>query len=136
MNKDENAELQILEAVEQPDEDTIKMFVGQVPKAWSENQLRNLFEPYGRIHTLNILRDKVTSMSRGKSSLLELSFFYSFFIITSYTSSQSNLTLQEKFDSRSFYVCISFSIPFFFIIIITSNSFPSLSNKRQIKKIA
>lgn len=51
---------------EQPDADTIKMFVGQVPKAWDEMKLRTLFEQYGRVHTLNVLRDKVTMMSRGK----------------------------------------------------------------------
>lgn len=51
---------------EQPDPDTIKMFVGQVPKAWDEMKLRSLFEQYGRVHTLNVLRDKVTMMSRGK----------------------------------------------------------------------
>ncbi|XP_059220539.1 CUGBP Elav-like family member 2 isoform X4 [Stomoxys calcitrans] len=50
---------------EQPDPDTIKMFVGQVPKAWDEIKLRSLFEQYGRVHTLNVLRDKVTMMSRG-----------------------------------------------------------------------
>ncbi|XP_075153079.1 uncharacterized protein LOC142226767 isoform X2 [Haematobia irritans] len=50
---------------EQPDADTIKMFVGQVPKAWDEIKLRALFEQYGRVHTLNVLRDKVTMMSRG-----------------------------------------------------------------------
>ncbi|XP_058980754.1 CUGBP Elav-like family member 2 isoform X4 [Musca domestica] len=50
---------------DQPDPDTIKMFVGQVPKAWDETKLRGLFEQYGRVHTLNVLRDKVTMMSRG-----------------------------------------------------------------------
>ena len=53
-------------AKEQPDPDTIKMFVGQVPKSWDEPKLRGLFEQYGRVHTLNVLRDKVTMMSRGK----------------------------------------------------------------------
>ncbi|KAM7353091.1 bruno 2 isoform 2-T2 [Cochliomyia hominivorax] len=52
-------------AKEQPDPDTIKMFVGQVPKSWDEMKLRGLFEQYGRVHTLNVLRDKVTMMSRG-----------------------------------------------------------------------
>ncbi|KAI8118587.1 CUGBP Elav-like family member 1 [Lucilia cuprina] len=52
-------------AKDQPDADTIKMFVGQVPKSWDEIKLRGLFEQYGRVHTLNVLRDKVTMMSRG-----------------------------------------------------------------------
>ncbi|XP_054744725.1 CUGBP Elav-like family member 2 isoform X2 [Anastrepha obliqua] len=50
---------------DQPDPDNIKMFVGQIPKSWDEMQLRKMFEQYGRVHTLNILRDKVTSVSRG-----------------------------------------------------------------------
>ncbi|XP_034474875.1 CUGBP Elav-like family member 2 isoform X2 [Drosophila innubila] len=50
---------------DQPDADNIKMFVGQVPKTWDEAKLRRLFEQFGRVHTLNVLRDKVTSISRG-----------------------------------------------------------------------
>ncbi|XP_011189381.2 CUGBP Elav-like family member 1-B isoform X1 [Zeugodacus cucurbitae] len=50
---------------DQPDPDNIKMFVGQIPKSWDETQLRKMFEQYGRVHTLNVLRDKVTSVSRG-----------------------------------------------------------------------
>ncbi|XP_065358566.1 CUGBP Elav-like family member 2 isoform X2 [Calliphora vicina] len=52
-------------AKDEPDADTIKMFVGQVPKSWDEMKLRGLFELYGRVHTLNVLRDKATMMSRG-----------------------------------------------------------------------
>ncbi|XP_012155302.1 uncharacterized protein LOC101454495 isoform X3 [Ceratitis capitata] len=52
-------------AKDQPDPDNIKMFVGQIPKSWDETQLRKMFEQYGRVHTLNVLRDKVTTMSRG-----------------------------------------------------------------------
>lgn len=54
-------------AKDQPDPDNIKMFVGQIPKSWDETQLRKMFEQYGRVHTLNVLRDKVTTMSRGES---------------------------------------------------------------------
>ncbi|XP_017491513.1 PREDICTED: CUGBP Elav-like family member 2, partial [Rhagoletis zephyria] len=50
--------------IDQPDPDNIKMFVGQIPKSWDELQLRQMFEQYGRVHILNVLRDKVTSASR------------------------------------------------------------------------
>ncbi|XP_067622580.1 CUGBP Elav-like family member 1 isoform X2 [Eurosta solidaginis] len=53
-------------AKDQPDPDNIKMFVGQIPKSWDELQLRKMFEQYGRVHNLNVLRDKVTSMSRER----------------------------------------------------------------------
>lgn len=53
--------------IEQPDPDFIKMFVGQIPKSMDEEQLRKMFEEYGRVHQINVLRDKVTGQSKGKS---------------------------------------------------------------------
>ncbi|RLU26079.1 hypothetical protein DMN91_002242 [Ooceraea biroi] len=53
-------------SVEQPDPDNIKMFVGQVPHDMDENDLRTMFEEYGRVHQINILRDKITGSHRGK----------------------------------------------------------------------
>ncbi|XP_074039879.1 CUGBP Elav-like family member 1 isoform X3 [Leptinotarsa decemlineata] len=50
---------------EQPDSDTIKMFVGQVPRSMDENDLRSMFEEYGRVHSINVLRDKATGASKG-----------------------------------------------------------------------
>ncbi|XP_050498713.1 CUGBP Elav-like family member 1 isoform X1 [Diabrotica virgifera virgifera] len=50
---------------EQPDNDTIKMFVGQVPRSMDENDLRRMFEEYGRVHSINVLRDKATGASKG-----------------------------------------------------------------------
>lgn len=52
--------------VEQPDPDYIKMFVGQIPRSMDEEQLRIMFEEYGRVHQINVLRDKVTGQSKGK----------------------------------------------------------------------
>ncbi|CAH2005120.1 unnamed protein product [Acanthoscelides obtectus] len=55
---------------EQPDSDTIKMFVGQVPRSMDENDLRRMFEEYGRVHSINVLRDKATGASKGKFCLI------------------------------------------------------------------
>jgi len=52
----------------EPDPDNIKMFVGQVPKSMDESQLREMFEEYGAVHSINVLRDKATGISKGKSS--------------------------------------------------------------------
>ncbi|CAG9760914.1 unnamed protein product [Ceutorhynchus assimilis] len=49
---------------EEPDADTIKMFVGQVPRSMDENDLRRMFEKYGRVHAINVLRDKATGASK------------------------------------------------------------------------
>jgi hypothetical protein len=51
---------------DEPDADYIKMFVGQVPRSMDEAQLRQMFEEYGRVHTINVLRDKSTGISKGK----------------------------------------------------------------------
>ncbi|XP_037975405.1 CUGBP Elav-like family member 1-A isoform X12 [Plutella xylostella] len=53
------------EKTEMPDPDYIKMFVGQVPRSMDENDLRLMFEEFGRVHQINVLRDKVTGASKG-----------------------------------------------------------------------
>ncbi len=58
--KDNNIQTQ-----ESPDPDFIKMFVGQVPKSMDETQLKLLFEEYGRVYAINVLRNKITGASKG-----------------------------------------------------------------------
>ncbi|XP_075974676.1 CUGBP Elav-like family member 1 isoform X4 [Anticarsia gemmatalis] len=53
------------EKPEMPDPDYIKMFVGQVPRSMDENDLRLMFEEFGRVHQINVLRDKITGASKG-----------------------------------------------------------------------
>lgn len=52
-------------SMEQPDTDYIKMFVGQLPRSMDEDELTKLFEEFGRVHQINVLRDKVTGQSKG-----------------------------------------------------------------------
>jgi len=52
-------------AVGEPDPDTIKMFVGQIPRHMEETELRKMFEEFGSVHQLNVLRDKATGQSKG-----------------------------------------------------------------------
>lgn len=51
--------------VREPDPDAIKMFVGQIPRDWSEEQCKELFSEFGDIYNLNVLRDKASGSSRG-----------------------------------------------------------------------
>jgi RNA recognition motif-containing protein len=51
---------------DQPDPDYIKMFVGQVPRSMDEQQLREMFEEFGRVHSINVLRDKSSGQSKGE----------------------------------------------------------------------
>ncbi|XP_048112409.1 CUGBP Elav-like family member 2 isoform X2 [Alosa alosa] len=55
-----------LEHLDQPDPDTIKMFVGQIPRSWTETELKELFEPFGAIHQINILRDRTQNPPQSK----------------------------------------------------------------------
>lgn len=49
----------------EPDPDTIKMFVGQIPRYMDENDLHKIFDEFGPVHQLNILRDKPSGHSKG-----------------------------------------------------------------------
>ncbi|XP_016327678.1 CUGBP Elav-like family member 1 isoform X8 [Sinocyclocheilus anshuiensis] len=55
-----------LDHPDQPDIDAIKMFVGQIPRMWSEDQLRELFEPYGAVYEINVLRDRSQNPAQSK----------------------------------------------------------------------
>ena len=65
-NSKENGGSPISNQPEQPDQDTIKMFVGQVPRTMDENELRGMFEEFGPVYQINVLRDKITGQSKGK----------------------------------------------------------------------
>ncbi|XP_068744711.1 CUGBP Elav-like family member 3-A isoform X5 [Montipora capricornis] len=47
------------------DADAIKLFIGQVPRTWEDTDLRPYFEPYGQIHELTVLRDRLTRNHKG-----------------------------------------------------------------------
>lgn len=49
----------------EPDPDAIKMFVGQIPRNMDENDLQKMFEDFGPVYQLNVLRDKNTGQSKG-----------------------------------------------------------------------
>lgn len=57
---------------DQPDADYIKMFVGQVPRSMDEKQLKEMFEEFGRVHTINVLRDKTNGLSKGEFKMSQL----------------------------------------------------------------
>ncbi|TWW64883.1 CUGBP Elav-like family member 2 [Takifugu flavidus] len=62
-----------LEHSDQPDPDAIKMFVGQIPRSWSEKELKELFEPYGAVYQINILRDRSQNPPQSKGTSRALS---------------------------------------------------------------
>lgn len=50
-------------------EESVKLFVGQVPKQMTEEQLLEMFEEFALVEEVNIIKDKTTRASRGLLSL-------------------------------------------------------------------
>ena len=49
-----------------PDPDSVKMFVGQIPRTMEEDELKQIMEAYGPVYQAGVIRDKASGQHRGK----------------------------------------------------------------------
>lgn len=71
------------------DPDAVKLFIGQIPKSYTESDLREVLEPYGPIHELIVLRDKITQAHKGCA------------FVTFYHRSSAEKAIAELHDKRT-----------------------------------
>lgn len=98
--------------MDQPDPDAIKMFVGQIPRSWTETELKELFEPFGAVYQINILRDRAQNPPQSKGTLMGPDRLVLWFLMIQLVNAGLSLDLIMSlgcfYDSTAVFVAILF----------------------------
>ena len=84
------------------DETCIKLFIGQIPRAWTEKEIMNVFSRFGEIFDLQILNDRITGLSRGCAFLTYQLNDSAYACIEKFHGLEEGVRLKVKVDDRTF----------------------------------
>ncbi|KAH7647525.1 RNA binding [Cryptosporidium bovis] len=88
-----------------PGVDQVKLFVGALPKNITEDEIRNIFSPYGYIDEIHIMREHQTGIGKGcafiKYSYKEQGIFAIKLLNGSLTMSGVNRPIEIRFASKN-----------------------------------
>jgi hypothetical protein len=97
--------------------DAVKLFVGQLPRQLTEQQLAAVFSEAGNVYEINIIKDKVTKQSRGKRMKFTCSLCLCFFLFFFMLNERLRREALKQFFAFAFSLFVCFFFFFWFLVL-------------------